>query len=107
MYMCVQFIAADCELEVNIDVATRLSLVQRVRAGDGVSDVSVFDEMVVATEKQLVRDSLPRYLSSEAWKKAWASVGGKVPTCQPVQPGRPGTGVFFCHILLVIHPQHM
>ncbi len=67
-----------CELEVNLDSRTRSVLVKRVR--EGAVDVTTFDSLQATAEKQMIGDSLPRYLKSDEWK-SFSSAGS------------PGTGL--------------
>ena len=70
----VQFIVDGCDLEVNLDSRTRTALVKRVREGN--VEATLFDNLQLTAEKQMMGDSLPRFLKSEEWRAFSESGGG-------------------------------
>jgi hypothetical protein len=60
-----QYIGPNCELEVNLDAASKAALVARVAANE--ADVSMFDKLQAVLEKEMAGDLLPRFVKSPAW----------------------------------------
>jgi hypothetical protein len=71
LWLRMQFLAPNCELEVNVDNATRTALIQSIAAANSGSgpnglslDVAVFDTLQRSAERDMLKDIFPRYQKS-------------------------------------------
>jgi Regulator of G protein signaling domain len=60
-----QYIGPNCELEVNLDAASKAMLVAKVASNE--ADISMFDKLQAVLEKEMAGDLLPRFVKSPAW----------------------------------------
>ena len=81
-----QFLAPQCEQEINIDAASKASLLARITSGDVPADT--FDRLLAIIEKELAGDVMPRFVSSKYWKDLpnGASTPAHQQLPQPVKP---------------------